>query len=183
MKNTQRVDNRPKIDNLLKTMEAKKNTKVPEKVAAVPVKKEIKSPAKRMKTLDKIQVVVPQTNKTPTKMLAPKKAESEKKKEVKPKTNINPTNPMRLEAKQPIKMADNSVKNNDSMKELKNLLKKEIVAAVEKKKTSGSSQQQAFLKVIENKKAKGVEPIFTITQDFKVEMQIGQGAFAVVHRC
>ena len=68
-------------------------------------------------------------------MLAPKKAESEKKKDVKPKINT-----MRAEAKQPIKMADNSAKNNDSMKELKNLLKKEIVAAVEKKKTSGSSQ-------------------------------------------
>ena len=53
------LDNRPKIDNLLKTMEAKKNSKVPEKVAVVPAKKEIKSPAKKMKTLDKIQVVVP----------------------------------------------------------------------------------------------------------------------------
>jgi hypothetical protein len=135
MENTQRVlDNRPKIDNLLKTMEAMKNSKVPEKVAVVPAKKEIKSPVKKMKTLDKIQVVVPQTNKTPTKTLAPKKAESEKKKDVKPKTNT-----MRVEVRQPIKMADNSAKRNDSMKELKNLLKKEIVAAVEKKKTSGSS--------------------------------------------
>jgi hypothetical protein len=29
------------------------------------------------------------------------------------------------------------------------------------------------LKEIETRKAKGIEPIFTITADFKIEMQIG----------
>ena len=76
----------------------------------------------------------------------------------------------------------NEKQSSRSIKELKTILKGEIVAAVAKK-SKKNNMQKAFLKIIEEKKAKGVDPIFTISADFILEMQVGQGAFAVVHRC
>lgn len=130
MKNTVRLfENKPKIDNLLKTLDSKKKIEKSEKP-----KETVKSPEKKkMMSLDKVQVVVPVTiTKTPQKALLAKKESRtvEKKKET------ITTTPNKV----PIKVKPNSTANkNDSMMELKNLLKKEIVDAVAKKRTTGSS--------------------------------------------
>jgi serine/threonine protein kinase len=39
-----------------------------------------------------------------------------------------------------------------------------------------------FVKLIKSRKEKGIEPIFTISNDFSIGLSIGQGAFAQVYR-
>lgn len=77
-----------------------------------------------------VTIKMPATIKTPQKTLLTKKETTiEKKRDTitLPKPNVN------------IKVKTDSAKKNDSMKELKSLLKKEIVEAVAKKKTGGST--------------------------------------------
>jgi len=40
-----------------------------------------------------------------------------------------------------------------------------------------------FLKLIEDLKSKGKDPVFNLSKDFTVNAQIGQGTFAIVKRC
>lgn len=40
-----------------------------------------------------------------------------------------------------------------------------------------------FLKVIEDLKAKGKDPVFNLVKDFTVNGQVGQGTFAVIKKC
>ena len=42
--------------------------------------------------------------------------------------------------------------------------------------------RKKFEAIIKYKKYKGIDPIFTISQDFQVGVQVGQGAFAIVYR-
>lgn len=42
--------------------------------------------------------------------------------------------------------------------------------------------QKDFLKLIDVRKAQGLDPVFTIGNDFVIGLQIGQGAFANVVR-
>lgn len=39
-----------------------------------------------------------------------------------------------------------------------------------------------FLRLIRNRKARGIEPVLTISNDFQIGLSIGQGAFATVFR-
>lgn len=40
-----------------------------------------------------------------------------------------------------------------------------------------------FLKVIEDLKSKGKDPVFNLQKDFTVNSQIGQGTFAIIKKC
>ena len=40
-----------------------------------------------------------------------------------------------------------------------------------------------FIKTIEDRKAKGKDPVFSLKDDFAIHQQIGQGAYAVIKKC
>lgn len=42
--------------------------------------------------------------------------------------------------------------------------------------------REEFVKLIMTRKAKGIEPVLTISNDFNIGISIGQGAFAQVYR-
>ena len=55
-----------------------------------------------------------------------------------------------------------------------------------KKQKSHLKQQglicQDFENLIESRKAKGIDPVFTISEDFAMGIQLGHGAFAAVYK-
>ena len=51
-----------------------------------------------------------------------------------------------------------------------------------KKPLSEKKQREEFFALIEDRKAKGIFPILTISNDFNVGLEIGKGAFAGVYR-
>ena len=40
-----------------------------------------------------------------------------------------------------------------------------------------------FIKTIEDRKAKGKDPVFSLKDDFAIHQQIGQGAYAIIKKC
>jgi len=42
--------------------------------------------------------------------------------------------------------------------------------------------RQEFVALIESRKAKGIDPIFTVSNDFKIGLSLGKGAFGTVYR-
>lgn len=67
-------------------------------------------------------------------------------------------------------------KDIKGMKELLNLGVRNVV------KKKPKFELDDFLGLIEDRKQKGMEPIFTISNDFTMGLKIGEGAFASVHK-
>jgi hypothetical protein len=66
-------------------------------------------------------------------------------------------------------------------KDIKNLLGTAIQKKFTKPKNTFTIDQ--FLKLIDDKKAQGQDPVFTVQNDFIDFLEIGKGAFGVVSRC
>ena len=61
--------------------------------------------------------------------------------------------------------------------------KEKIKDEKQKKENQMIASKLKFLKLIEDLKSKGKDPVFNLSKDFTVNAQIGQGTFAIVKRC
>ena len=75
------------------------------------------------------------------------------------------------------------IKEKKTLDRSKSVVKTASKPLTKKKESKTESQmREDFIKLIRSRKAKGIEPVLTISNDFQIGLSIGQGAFATVFR-
>ena len=92
------------------------------------------------------------------------------------------TDNAKMKAKKVEKQPPSSAKKRD-VADMKEALNAALTKAVKKAESSKPRfTMEEFLQLIEQRKQQGIEPIFTISNDFTMGLKIGEGAFASVHK-